>query len=71
MQKNKKNKKKQLNTYIRYSSKTIQMAVIIAAGVFLGDYFDKQNDSETVFYTITLSILSFFLALYYALKKNK
>ena len=47
------------------------MAVIIAAGVFLGDYFDKQNDSETVFYTITLSILSFFLALYYALKKNK
>jgi ATP synthase protein I len=67
--KNKKNKKKQLNTYIKYSSLTTQMAVIIAGGAFLGDYLDKENTSNIPIYTITLSLISIFLALYYVLKK--
>jgi hypothetical protein len=45
------------------------MAVIIAAGTFFGDYLDKTNPSEIPIYTITLSLLSIFLALYYVLKK--
>ena len=69
MQKNKKNKKKQLSSNIKYSSLTTQMAAIIAAGVFFGDYLDKKNTSEIPIYTITLSLLSIFLALYYVLKK--
>lgn len=69
MLKNKRNKKKQLNSYIRYSSLTTQMAVIIAAGTFFGDYLDKINNPNSKGYTITLSLISIFLALYYVFKK--
>ena len=69
MLKNKKNKKKQLNSYIKYSSLTTQMAVIIAAGAFFGDYLDEKNYSDIPIYTIIFSLLSIFLALYYVLKK--
>ena len=69
MQKSKKSKKKQLNPYIKYSSLTTQMAVIIAAGTFFGDYLDKKHTPDTPVYTIIFSLLSIFLALYYVLKK--
>ena len=69
MWKSKKSKKKQLNSYIKYSSLTTQMAVIIAAGTFFGDYLDKKDTSDIPIYTIILSLLSIFLALYYVLKK--
>ena len=70
MLKNKRNKKKQLNSYIRYSSLTTQMAVIIAAGTFFGDYLDKINNPASKVYTITLSLISIFLAFYYVFKKT-
>lgn len=69
MWKGKKNKKRQLSTYIKYSSLITQMAVMIVIGAFFGDYFDKKSSSETPIYTITLSLLSIFLALYYVVKK--
>ena len=69
MLKNKKSKKKQLNSYIKYSSLTTQMAVIIAAGTFFGDYLDKLNNPDSKIYTIIFSLASIFLALYYVLKK--
>jgi F0F1-type ATP synthase assembly protein I len=65
MSKNKTKKKKQLNSYIKYSSLTTQMAVIIAAGTFFGDYLDDSNNSETPVYTIIFSLISIILALYY------
>ena len=68
MSKNKTNKKKQLNSYIRYSSLTTQMAVIIAAGTFFGDYLDQVNNTNSKIYTIILSLISIFLAMYYVLK---
>ena len=69
MSKKQKPKKKRLNPYIKYSSLTTQMAVIIAAGAFFGDYLDKKTTSDIPIYTIILSLLSIFLALYYVLKK--
>ena len=63
-------KQKQLNSYIQFSSLVTQMAVIIAAGAFLGDYLDKKHTSETPIYTIVFCLLSIFLALYYVLKKT-
>jgi len=62
-------KQKQLNSYVKYSSLATQMAVIIAAGAFFGDYLDKKYTSETPTYTIVFCLLSIFLALYYVLKK--
>jgi len=69
MPKNNRNKKKQLNSYIRYSSLTTQMAVIIAAGAFFGDYLDDLYNTDSKIYTIIFSLSSIFLALYYVLKK--
>ena len=62
-------KQKQLNSYVKYSSLATQMAVIIAAGIFFGEYLDKTHTLETPIYTIILSLLSIFLALYYVIKK--
>ena len=69
MSKKQKPKKKRLRNYARFSSLTTQMAVIIAAGTFFGDYLDKKTTSDIPIYTIVLSLLSIFLALYYVLKK--
>ncbi|MGY8950462.1 MAG: AtpZ/AtpI family protein [Flavobacteriales bacterium] len=69
MSKNKTKKKKQLNSYIKYSSLTTQMAVIIVAGTFFGAELDKPNKSDTPIYTIIFSLISIFLALYYVFKK--
>ena len=45
------------------------MAVIIAAGAFFGNYLDQVNNTNSKIYTITLSLISIFLALYYVIKK--
>jgi len=45
------------------------MAVIITAGVFFGDFLDSSINLKTPFCTITCSLFSVFLALYYAFKK--
>ena len=66
---NQKKKKNQLNYYARYSSLTFQMALIILAGTFFGDYLDKATKSESSIYTIIFSLSSIFLALYYVFKK--
>ena len=70
MPKNKTTKKKQLNSYIKYTSLTTQMAVIIVVGTFFGAELDKANKSDTPIYTIIFSLISIFLALYYVFKKT-
>ena len=62
-------KKRQLNSYIRYSSLTTHMVVIIILGAFFGDYLDGKNDSETPTYTVFFSLASVFISIYYVLKK--
>ena len=70
MPKNKTTKKKRLNSYIKYTSLTTQMAVIIAAGTFFGKHLDDQSKNpNSKIYTIIFSLISIFLALYYVLKK--
>ena len=69
MSKNKTNKKKQLNSYIKYSSLATQMAVIIIVGAYSGKYLDSKSITTDSFYTIIFSLLSVFLSLYYVLKK--
>ena len=70
MPKNKTTKKKQLNSYIKYTSLTTQMAVIIAVGTFFGEHLDDQSkNSNSKIYTIIFSLISIFLAMYYVIKK--
>ena len=71
MQAKKNKKKKPLNTYIKYSSLTIQIAIVIIAGSFFGDHLDKKNSTTIPGYTIFFSLMSIFFVLYYVLKKAK
>ncbi len=61
-------KKKQLNSYARYSSLAIQMAVIITVGSLGGLELDKWVDNKFPYFTLSLSIISVALAVYFAIK---
>ena len=67
----KKQKQKQLKAYLKYSSLTTQMAVIIFVGSFFGDYLDKTINLTQPIFTIVFSLSSIFLALYYVLRDFK
>ena len=71
MQVKKSKKKKPLNTYIKYSSLSIQSAIIIIAGSLFGNYLDEKKPISIPIYTITFSLTAIFSALYYVLKKTK
>ncbi len=60
---------KPLNSYAKYSSLGIQMAVIIGAGSYGGHKLDEYyKNTETPIFTITLSLLSIGIAMYVVLK---
>ena len=71
MQEKHQNKKKQLNTYLRFSSLTIQMGVIIFLGAFFGDFLDKKYNNNPLWFTIFLSLFAIASSLYYVFKKIK
>jgi len=56
-----------LNAYARYSGMAFQMLVVILAGVFGGYFLDRWANTKPVF-TVILSILGVFLAIYYVTK---
>ncbi|NCO55892.1 MAG: AtpZ/AtpI family protein [Bacteroidetes bacterium] len=62
------NKKKQLNNYAKYSSLAVQMAVIITAGSLGGLKLDQWMANKFPYFTLSLSIISVALAVYFAIK---
>jgi F0F1-type ATP synthase assembly protein I len=56
--------KKSLNQYARYSGMAFQMMAIILAGAFGGLQLDKWLQTKPVF-TVILSIVAVFLAIFY------
>ncbi len=60
--------KQNLNFYAKYSSLAFQMIIIMLAGVFGGMKLDKLISLEFPVFTIVLTILSVFAALYFAIK---
>jgi F0F1-type ATP synthase assembly protein I len=63
-----KKEKKTLNTYARYSTIAFQMIVIMLAGVFGGRELDKLVEWQFPFFTLILTILAVFLAIYTVIK---
>jgi F0F1-type ATP synthase assembly protein I len=61
-------KKKQPNAFIKYSSLATQMALIIVAGALGGIQLDKYLETQTPWFTGGLTIVSVFLAMYFAIK---
>jgi hypothetical protein len=59
---------KQPNPLIRMSSMAIQMAVVIGLAVWGGQKLDARSPRKTPVWTIVLSLIGIFAALYLALK---
>jgi ATP synthase protein I len=60
--------KKQLSNYAKYSGMAIQMAAIIVGGVLAGIQLDKWLALKFPVFTLVLTLLSVFLAMYYFIK---
>ena len=56
-----------INSYAKFSSIAIQMAVIIAAGTYAGIKLDEYLSYDNIF-TIIISLSSVILAMYLAIK---
>lgn len=59
---------KQPNNFLKYSNMAIQMAAIIGIGSWAGYKLDQYYTNETPVFTIILSLVSIFAALYLTLK---
>ena len=68
MNKQDNNPKKSLNNYVKYSGMGIQMAAIITGGVLGGIQLDKWLQLKFPVFTLVLTLLSVFLAIYYFIK---
>lgn len=60
--------RKGAQNYMKYSGMAIQMGVIILVGTYAGIWLDKRMQTETPWFTVGLSLLSIFAALYVSLK---
>ena len=64
----KKDKKNQLNPYLKYSGLVFQLGLIIGLFTFLGQWLDKKMEMETPWYTVVFSLSGVGLGLYTSLK---
>lgn len=64
----KKNQPDSRNAYMRYASMGTQMLVIIGLGVFGGYKLDKWLEWKVPVFTLVLSMLSVFVAIYLTVK---
>jgi F0F1-type ATP synthase assembly protein I len=60
--------KKQPNQYMKYATMGTQMLITIGLGVFLGIKLDKWLQLKFPVFTVVLSLLSVFAAIYLAVK---
>ena len=68
LQHNKKNKKKELNSFAKYSTLSFQMAGIILLGVFGGLKLDEWLELQFPLFTLIFIVVAIVLAIYSAVK---
>lgn len=61
----------QRNKYLVFVNIGFQMAIIIAGGVFLGIWLDGKFPNKFSAFTISLSLLGVFVALYQVIRSVK
>ncbi len=57
------------NKYLEFVNIAIQMGIIIAAGVFLGIWLDSKFPNNFSGFTIGISLLGVFIALFQVIRK--
>ncbi|WP_187269355.1 AtpZ/AtpI family protein [Algibacter pacificus] len=66
---NKKQPKKQLNPFIRFSSIALQMGVTIYLGSKLGEWLDVKFNNTNQLYYKTVTLIAVFIAMYAVIKQ--
>ena len=66
---NLKKKNEPPNKYLEFVNIAMEMAIIIAAGVFLGIWLDKKIPNNFSGFTIFVSLLGVFIALYQVIRR--
>ena len=67
-QKKKESPKKSPNNFLKYSGMGLQMAAIMVGGVMGGIEIDKRLALDVPVFTLVLTLLAVFLAIYYFIK---
>jgi F0F1-type ATP synthase assembly protein I len=62
-------KKKQVNSFARYSSISFQMLATIGVFAFIGYKLDEYNHTKAPIYTAILSLLGVIISLYQVVKQ--
>ena len=62
-------KKDPLRKYLRFINIAFEMGIIIGAGVFVGIWLDQKFPNKYSGFTIAVSLLSVFVALYLVIKR--
>jgi len=62
-------KRKQVNSYVRYTGLFFQMFVIIGAFAWAGTWLDSHQKTEQPYYTAGLALLGVVVAVFQVLKE--
>lgn len=60
---------KKVKSFAKFSSAGIQMAILIVAGMYFGEYLDKKFGFEGPWMTICFSLLGVFIGLYIIIRE--
>jgi hypothetical protein len=61
--------KKKVNTYLKFTSIGLQMAILVTAAAFGGRWLDEKQENETPIWTLVLILLSIFASLYQIIRE--
>ncbi|MFO7790665.1 MAG: AtpZ/AtpI family protein [Bacteroidota bacterium] len=67
---NQKNNKNRFTKYLRFTTIAWEMLVIIGAGTWGGVELDKKREGDFPLFTVILSLVSVFIAIYIVIKQT-
>lgn len=58
-----------MNTYLKFTSIGLQMAILVAAAAFFGRWIDEKQAYETPIWTLLLILFTIFASLYQIIRE--
>jgi membrane protein DedA with SNARE-associated domain len=61
--------KQKVNTYLKFTSIALQMAILITAAAFGGRWLDEKQENEMPIWTLVLILIAIFASLYQIIRE--